>query len=81
MKIRISLTQDFNPVNKKVPGDGEINDWEIENYVLDYEAAICMLNDGDGTLTIEEVYDEETDDNGIVTTRSKCVYDVRDEPQ
>lgn len=80
MKIRISLTQDFDPVNKKFSGDGEITDEEIETYILDYEAAVNMLNDGDGTLTIEEIYDEEIID-GIVTTRSKCLYDIKDEPQ
>lgn len=81
MKIRISLTQDFDPVNKKFSGDGEITNGEIDTFILDYEEAINMLNDGDGTLTIEEIYDEEVDINGIVTTRSKCLYDVKDEPQ
>ena len=75
MKIRISLTQDFCPVNKKVADDGEITKEEIDNLILDLEATIELLNDGNGTITIEKVYDETIDDRGNTITRSRMYFD------
>lgn len=68
MKIRITLTRDFEPVNTKVSNDNEITAKEIQELLKDHENTLRLLQYG--TLTIEEVYDEEIGDNGIVITRS-----------
>lgn len=72
MKIRITLTRDFEPVNTKVSNDNEITAKEIQEFLKDYENTLRILQYG--TLTIEEIYDEEISDDGIVTTRSKLLH-------
>lgn len=74
MKIRLSIIQDFDVTNAGEAGDNEITDREVQFYTGNVDKLIDKLNDGYGMIMIEEIYDEETDSDGILTTRSRMLH-------